>query len=84
MDVTGSGHTCLGYGNTNQPRYMRTTIGYTMSTYIQCPAPGLMLNGAHVSHIPGRLNSLDLLTFTQIHDAGIMCPTCQGNGMVPA
>lgn len=55
-----------------------------MSTYVQCHAPGVMLGGAHVSHIPGHLNPSGLLTFPQIREAGILCPTCEGNGMVPA
>lgn len=55
-----------------------------MTKYIPCNAPGIMLLGAHVSHLPGHLTAADLPDFAAMRDAGIMCGTCHGNGMVAA
>lgn len=55
-----------------------------MPKFVPCTASGFMLSGAHVSHIPGYLSSADVLTFDEMRAAGIMCDTCQGNGMVAA
>lgn len=55
-----------------------------MTTYIFCPAPGIMHAGAHVTGIPAHLRGSEVLTFDAMHAAGIVCPTCEGGGMIPA
>ncbi len=54
-----------------------------MTAFIPCPAPGIMHAGAHLTHIPAHMRGSDLLTFDAIRAAGLFCPTCEGNGMVP-
>ena len=54
-----------------------------MSGYVPCPAPGITHAGAHVTNLPGHLKSTDVLTIAAMREAGILCPTCGGNGMVP-
>ena len=55
-----------------------------MSGFVPCPAPGITLAGAHVTNLPAHLKSTDVLTIAAMREAGILCPTCGGNGMVPA
>lgn len=53
-----------------------------MSTWIICPAPGIQHAGAHVTHIPAHLRASEVQTFDAMRAAGIVCPVCQGNGMI--
>ncbi len=50
--------------------------------YVLCPAKGVMLNGAHVTHVPADVRASELQDYAAMEARGIMCPTCEGNGMV--
>jgi len=53
-----------------------------MTAFTPCPAPGVMHMGAHLTHIPAHMRGTELQTYDAIRAAGIMCPVCEGNGVV--
>lgn len=62
--------------------YSKSQGGSGQPHYVPCPSPGIMHNGAHLTHIPASLRGTDLQSFDHIRELGLMCPTCEGNGMV--